>query len=88
MCIMIRVNLNNEHPSWGCVRDTVQAISLTKGYRQFNYSRCGRKPWKVTRDVQTFLIRRLVARRASPIVTSTTLQADLAAEKGVCVEAS
>ena len=39
-------------------------------------------------DVQKFLIRRLVARRAAQIVTSVTLQADLAAEKGIAAQAS
>ena len=42
----------------------------------------------MTPDVQKLLIRRLVARRAAQMVTSVTLQADSAAEKGIAVEAS
>ena len=26
------VNLSKKHPSWGCVRDTVQGLSVTKGW--------------------------------------------------------
>lgn len=82
------VNLRGENPSWGCVRDNVEGFSMSKGCRKFRYSRCGRKPWKLTADVQQFIIRRLLARRASQVVTSATLQAELAAEKGVEVETS
>jgi len=82
------VNLRDENPSWACVRDTVQGFSVTKGMRKFGYNRCGRKPWKMTTDVQKFLIRRLVSRRASQIVTSVTLQAELAAEMGVVLDDS
>ena len=66
----------------------VEAFSVTKGCRKFKYSRCGRKPWKMTPDIAQFIIRRLVARRATEIVTSVTLQADVAKEKGVAVEDS
>ena len=82
------VNVSGANPSWVCVRDTVQGFSLARGCRAFKYSRCGRKPWKLTKDAQQFLVRRLVARRASQIVTSVTLQADLASEKGIVVEES
>ena len=82
------VNVSGGTPSWVTVRGTVQALDMNTGRRKFHYSRCGRRPWKLTPDVKKFLIRRLVARRAAQIVTSVTLQADLAAEKGVLVEAS
>ena len=82
------VNVNGGTPSWVNVRDTVQGLSTTTGRRKLHYSRCGRRPWKMTPDVQKFLIRRLVARRAAQMVTSVTLQADLATEKGIAVEAS
>ena len=82
------VNLENEHPSWVTVRDTVTDFSEAKGCRKFQYSKCGRKPWKLTTDVQQFLIRRMLGDRVSKIVTSVSLQADLAAEKGVVIEDS
>ena len=82
------VNLRGEHPSWVCVKETVQRLSVAKGCRKYKYSRCGRRPWKMTSAIQQFVISRLVARRATQIVTSVTLQADLSAEKGITVEAS
>ena len=73
------VDLRGEHPSWVCVKDTVQELSVTKGCRKFKYSRCGRKPWKMTADIQQWLIRRLIAQRATQILTSITLRMDLSA---------
>ena len=82
------VNVSGVNPSWVTVRTTVEGFNVQKGCRKLKYSKCGRHPWKMTKDVQQFVIRRLVARRASQIVTSVTLQADLASEKGVEVEES
>ena len=82
------VNVSGGHPSWVCVRETVQSLSVAKGRRQMKYDRCGRKPWKLTKEVQQFLIRRLLARRACEIVTSVSLQSDLAKEMQVTVEDS
>lgn len=80
------VNRRGEQPSWVTVRDTVQGFSLAKGCREFQYGKCGRKPWKLTRDIQKYVIRRLVSCRASQIVTSVSLQADVAREKGIAVD--
>ena len=41
------VNLRGEHPSWVCVKETVQRLSVSKGCRKYKYSRCGRRPWKM-----------------------------------------
>ena len=80
-------NVNGGTPSRVNVRDTVQGLATTTGRRKFHFSRCGRRPWKMTPDVQKFRIRGLVARRAAQMVTSVTLQADLATEKGIAVGA-
>ena len=82
------VNVSGGHPSWVCVRETVQSFSVAKGRRQMKYDRCGRKPWNMTKEVQQFLVRRLLARRTCEIVTSVSLQADLAKEMQVTVEDS
>ena len=82
------VNISGETPSWVTVRDTVQAFNVNRGCRRFQYSKCGRKPWKLTADARQFLLRRLVKDRVSKIVSSVTLQADLASEKGIVVEES
>ena len=67
------VNVSGGTPSWVNVRDTVQGLGTTTGRRKFHDSRCGRRPWNMTPDVQKFLIRRLVACRAAQVVTSVTL---------------
>ena len=82
------VNVSGDNPSRNCVRETVAKFSVTKGHRKFNYDRCGRKPWKLTKEAQQFLVRRLAAWRTSQIVTSVTLQAALAEEMHITVEDS
>ena len=82
------VNLQGRRPSKDVVRRVCLHFSAKKGRRQFKYNRCGRKPWKLTEDVQSFLIRRLLAQRRSMICTSTTLQRELAKAKGITLETS
>jgi transposase len=79
------VNLQGNRPAWGSVRNVVTAFSVKRGRRHYKYARCGRKPWKMTPDVQQYVLRRLLADRTSKVVTSKTLQADVAREKGVLV---
>ena len=66
-------------------------------YRDFNkktgrhrggYAKSGRKPWKVTKQIETFLVSRLRALRRRCICTSTTLQGEVARVKKVQLEAS
>ena len=82
------VNLQNQHPSWVTVRTTVRAFNVAKGCRPSHYARSGRKAWKLTPEVRRFVIQRLLRDRVAKVVTSATLQADLAAEMGVALEAS
>ena len=77
------VNLQNENPSWGHVRDVVTDFDTTKGCRPYKYKNCGRKAWKLTEDVARYVVRRLLALRKHEIVTSVSLQADLAKHKGI-----
>ena len=82
------VNRQGEHPCWGTVRNVCQTFSTTKAMRPYNYHKCGRKAWKLTRDVQRFVLRKLIALRAKAVVTSSSLAEAVAREKGVIVEAS
>ena len=82
------VNVQNQHPSWVTVRTTVRAFNAGKGRRTFHYGQSGRKPWKLTPVVRRFLIQRLLRDRLKKVVTSATLQADVAAELGVSLETS
>ena len=81
------VNLQNEHPSWVTVRDVCDKFSVKKGCRPYAFKRCGRKPWKMTEEVQKLVLKLLLSQRKTMVVTSTSLAEDLAKE-GVIVEAS
>ena len=62
---------------------------MKRAYKRFSkntarskyfYARCGRKRWKMTKEVQDFLVRRLLQLRKKVVVTSITLQSMLANE--------
>ena len=55
---------------------------------KYNYNKCGRKRWKITKEIEAFLLSKLRAKRKSGICTSKTLQFLLAQEKGVAVDDS
>ena len=55
---------------------------------KYNYSKCGRKATKMTPEVKKFILKRLMQLRTKMVVTSTTLQREVAREKGVKMEAS
>ena len=82
------VNRQGQHPSWVTVRTTVQGFSLTAGRRKYAYEKCGRTAWKLTAAVRRFLLQRLLRDRASKLVTSASLQADLAESLGVLLDTS
>ena len=82
------VNLSGEHPTWPTIRTICNEFSVKKGCRPYKYHKSGRKPWKMTSDIQTYVLRRLVADRIHHVVTSSYLAALVAANKGVVVEAS
>ena len=66
----------------------MQGLSVTKGCRKFKYSICGRKPWKVSKEVEQFVVRKLKELRKKCVCTSTTLQEVLAKEMHVELECS
>ena len=55
---------------------------------KYDYSKCGRKRWKFTPQVEAFLLRTLRTVRKTGICTSKTLQCLLAKEKGLAVDDS
>ena len=56
-----------------------------KAKTKYDYNKCGRKRWKVTKKVEGFLLCKLRANRKKGICTSKTLQFLLAKEKNVSV---
>ena len=69
------------------VRRVFQRFSTKKGRVHYNYENCGRKPWKLTKPVQTCIITTLLKFRKTMVVTSTSLQKEVAARKGVKISA-
>ena len=80
--------LAGRHPVWGTVRNVCERFSLRKGCRPLRHHKCGRKPWKLTREVQRFVLKKLLGCRMTQVVTSASLARDVAARFGVAVEAS
>jgi transposase len=78
-------NLKGARPSLFLVRSTYNEFSSKRGRRTLKYKKCGRKPWKVTKDVEAFLLKRLRALRRECICTSTTLQREVVREHGVAL---
>ena len=79
---MVRT-LKGKRSTEDVVRRVYKRFSAKKGRVSYNYRRCGRKPWKVTKEVGAFLIRRLMQLRRKTACTSATLQAELYREKHV-----
>lgn len=73
----------DHHPSARQCREVYKAFSRKDGRRRYKYAQCGRKPWKVSPEVESFLVRKLLALRQRCICTSTTLQRELLREKHV-----
>ena len=82
------VNLQGEPSTAGCVKRVYRRFNKKKERCSYGYSKCGRKRWKLTEDVQKYLVRRLLQLRNKVICTSTTLQSLLAKERGIKASAS
>ncbi|CAE8608571.1 unnamed protein product [Polarella glacialis] len=81
-------NLKGKKPTVKLLRRVYKNFSKKKGRVVYKYKKCGRKPWKVTKGVESFLLRRLKALRCESICTTTVLQREIVNEKGVDLEAS
>ena len=75
-------------PSERQCRDVLKDFSTRLGRRKYAYQKCGRKAWKVTKEVQDFIVSRLLFLRKTQICTSTILQSEVARVKGVNLAAS
>ncbi len=81
-------NLKKRPSTKDVVRRVCEGFDVKAGFRKFAYQRCGRKPWKVTPELRSFLVRRLLALRSKCICTSTTLQRECAKEMKLKVATS
>jgi hypothetical protein len=53
------VNLRGEHPPRTTVEGYYKAFSRKAGRHKTKYANCGRKAWKLTKEMQNFVIKRL-----------------------------
>ena len=81
-------NLQGQRPSKQLVCDTYNMFSKSRGRVISKYNKCGRKPYKVGDGDLAFLIRALLRMRKKCICTSTTLQRELARERGTTLSAA
>ena len=81
-------NLEGNHPDARMCCNVYQKFNVRAGRVQTNYHKCGRKPWKLTKEVRLHLVRRLRLLRAHGMCTSTTLQQLLAREMHVTLDTS
>ena len=76
------------HPSERQCRDVLKAFSVRLGRRVSQYKKCGRKKWKVTSEVRSYIIQRLLVLRKTQICISVTLQGEVAVKKGITLASS
>ena len=70
------------------VRRVYQRFNRKKGRVTYKFAHCGRKPWKMTKEAGSFIIKTLLRKRKQLVVTSTTLQADLYKDMKIKVSTS
>jgi hypothetical protein len=76
-------NLRGERPSKSLCQRVYNGFNKTKGRRVYKYEKCGRKAWKVSKEVEKFLVKKLEALRRTSICTATSLQRELMRERNV-----
>eukprot|EP00973_Karenia_brevis_P018829 2580275-Karenia_brevis.AAC.2 len=81
-------NLQGTCPSPFLVAKVFREFNRRQGRRLYRYKNCGRKKWKVTKPVETFLVRQLLRLRKECICTSSILARELATKMYVQVEDS
>ena len=80
-------NIAKKVTTRGTVRRAYDKLVGKRGKHKgkYDYANCGRKPWKLTPEIQKFVMQRFLKLRKDGICTSRTLQAVLRVEKGVNV---
>jgi hypothetical protein len=81
-------NLQGGRPSIRLCQRTLAQFRSKRGRRAYKYANCGRKAWKVTKETEKFLVRRLLTLRRSCVCTSTTLQRELVRDMGTDLDTS
>ena len=82
------LNLQGDPSTPDTVSRAIKRFNVKKGYTPYSYKNCGRFAWKVTEEVEKWLVKELVRLRKSTVCTSHTLQRHLVKEKRVHVSES
>ena len=82
------VSLSGHRPGVRTLRRHAAALRTTGRCKTYKFHKCGRKPWKVTRQMENFVVRRVCALRRCCICTATTLQREVVAEFGTQLDVS
>jgi len=80
-------NLQKKKPKPRTCANYYKKFNRRAGRRKSNYEKCGRKAYKLTKEAEQFLVKRLKELRRVGPCTSITLQRELAREKKVKVGA-
>ena len=78
-------NLLGHTPRPRHVANTYRRVTARRGPLKYDYKKCGKKPDKVTKEVERFLVKKLKELRCRTACTSTALQLLLASEMNVKV---
>ena len=70
-------NLQKEPSTEDVCRRVFERFNIKKGRVQYHFAKCGRKPWKMTAAVGSYLIKKLRQERRRTICIFTSLQAFL-----------
>lgn len=81
-------NLRGEKPLPRHVANTFKKFDSRLGRRPYQYKKSGLKPWKVTKEVEKYLVKKLREKRCKSVCTSTVLQKALSSDMGVKLSAS
>ena len=82
------LNLKNKKSTEDVVRRVYERFSRSKGRVSYRFAKCGRKPWKLTKEIGSHIVSRLLSRRKEGVVTSVILQADVYKDKEVSLSLS
>ena len=82
------VNLGGLHPGVRTLVKHFAALKSTGRCKSYHTDKCGRRPWKVTPQIENFIVRRLLALRRCCTCTATTLQREVAKEMDVQLDTS
>jgi transposase len=79
-------NLQGNRPSKNHVNEVYKAFRRPAPRRRYKYNKCGRRPWKLTKPVGVYLLKRLRQLRRKTECTAATLQRELARDRQVRLE--